>query len=156
MNDLVVEKLVEKVISLTGEVNDVNMVVRGITPPQAIVNKIHERIDVILAAIQQIEKKLDLDEGRLTQLENQTKLLKEEMELRKRSIRDMEEKIVRNNQALGESFYSRLATMDDQVRRKFDEMGSTFQSTFRAQKWWLIILSAILAIFALGVINRLS
>jgi len=156
MNDLVVEKLVEKVISLTGEVNDVNMVVRGITPPQAIVNKIHERIDVILAAIQQIEKKLDLDEGRLTQLENQTKLLKEEMELRKRSIRDMEEKIVRNNEALGESFYSRLATMDDQVRRKFDEMGSTFQSTFRAQKWWLIILSAILAIFALGVINRLS
>jgi chromosome segregation ATPase len=154
MTEAVVEKLVEKVINLTGEVNDVNIVVRGISPPQAIVNKIHERIDVLVAAMQQIEKKLDLDEGRLKELEDQTKLLKEEMEFRKSAVHDVEERIIRNNETLGESFYSRLATMDDHARRRFDEMGKTFQSTFWTQKWWLIVLSAVLSIFAIVVIHR--
>jgi len=36
MNDLVAEKLVQKVINLMEEVNDVNIVVRGITPPQRV------------------------------------------------------------------------------------------------------------------------
>jgi uncharacterized protein YllA (UPF0747 family) len=143
MNDLVVEKLIQKVITFTEEVNDVNIVVRGITPPQAIVNKIHERIDVMVAAIQQIEKKLDLDEGRLKQLEDQTKLLRKEAEFRHVTIEAMEK-----------NFYSRLTTMDDNERRRFEEIGNTFQSTFWTQKWWLIILSAILAIFALFVISR--
>jgi chromosome segregation ATPase len=154
MTEAVVDKLVEKVINLTGEVNDVNIVVRGISPPQAIVNKIHERIDVLVAAMQQIEKKLDLDEGRLKELEDQTKLLKEEMEFRKSAVHDVEERIIRNNETLGESFYSRLATMDDHARRRFDEMGKTFQSTFWTQKWWLIVLSAVLSIFAIVVIHR--
>lgn len=154
MNDLIVEKLVQKVINLMGEVNDVNIVVRGISPPQEVVNKIHERIDALLAAIQQIEKKLNLDEGRLKELEDQTKLLKEEIEFRKSAIHDVEDKIIKNNETLGQSFYNRLATMDDHARRRFEEMGKTFQSTFWTQKWWLIVLSAILSIFAIVVINR--
>jgi len=97
---------------------------------------------------------LDLDEGRLKELEGQTKSLKEEMEFRKNAIHTMEEKIIRNNEALGQSFYNRLATMDDHARRRFEEMGEMFQSTFWTQKWWLIVLSAVLATFGILVISR--
>jgi chromosome segregation ATPase len=154
MNEAVVEKLVQKVINLIGEVNDVNIVVRGIAPPQEVVNKIHERIDVLVAGMQQIEKKLDLDEGRLKELKDQTKSLKEEMEFRKSAVHDVEERIIKNNESLGQSFYSRLETMDDHARRRFEEMGKTFQSTFWTQKWWLIVLSVVLFIFAIVVIHR--
>jgi hypothetical protein len=156
MNDLVVEKLIQKVINLTEEVNDVNLVVRGITPPQAIVNKIHERIDVILASIQQIEKKLELDEERwLKGLENQTKLLNEEMEFRKSAILDVEDKIITNNEKLGQSFYGRFAQIDNNARSRFEEMKNTFRTTFWTQKWWLIVLSGVLFIIAIVVICML-
>jgi hypothetical protein len=154
MNDTVVEKLVQKVINLTEEVNDVNIVVRGITPPQAIVNKIHERIDALLAGIQQIEKQLGLDERRLKELEDQTKLLKEEMEFRKRAIHDVGEKIIKNNEELGESFRTRLATMDKHAQGRFEEMEITLQSAFETQKWWLVVLSVVLAIFGIILWNR--
>ncbi|HEV3325856.1 MAG TPA: hypothetical protein VG052_09625 [Puia sp.] len=154
MNDTVAEKLTQKVINLIEEVNDVNLVVRGIAPPQETVNRIHERIEAMYMAIKLIEKKLDLDEGRMKELEDQTKLLKGEMEFRKSTIHSVEEKIIRNNDELGQSFYNRLATMDDHARRRFEEMGKTFQSTFWTQKWWLIVLSAVLATFAFVVINR--
>jgi predicted nucleic acid-binding Zn-ribbon protein len=154
MNDAVAEKLVQRVINLIEEVNDVNLVVRGITPPQAIVNKIHERIDILLAGIQQIEKKLNLDERRLTELENQTKSLKDEMEVRKKAMSDMEQKIIKNNAAMEQSFYARLETMDNHAQGRFKKMEETFQSTFWTQKWWLIVLSAVLATFAIIMITR--
>src|ERR1700722_16860664 len=113
MNDAVAEKLVQNVINLIGEVHDVNMVVRGIAPPQAIVNKIHERIDASLAGIQQIEKKLVLDEKQQKELETQTKLLKEEMAFWKNAIHNVEEKIIKNNKELGENFCRSLDTIDD-------------------------------------------
>jgi len=76
------------------------------------------------------------------------------MEFRKSAIHNVEEKIIRNNESLGERFYKRLATMDDDAQRRFEEMGKTFQSTFWSQKWWLIVLSAVLSIFAVVVMNR--
>ena len=154
MNDTVVEKLVQKVINLTEEVNDVNIVVRGITPPQAIVNKIHERIDALLAGIQQIEKKLDLETRRLKELEDQTKLLKEEVEFRKSAIHNVGDNIIKNNDALRQSFNTRVEAMDEYARKRFEKMGETFQSTFWTQKIWLIVLSAVLFIFAAIVISR--
>jgi len=54
MNDVVAEKLIQKVINLMEEVHDVNLIVRGIAPPREIVNKIHERIDAVYTAIKQI------------------------------------------------------------------------------------------------------
>jgi len=154
MNDAVAEKLVQKVINLTEEVNDVNIVVRGIAPPQAIVNKIHERIDLLLAGTQQIEKKLDLDEKRLKELEAQTKLLKEEIESRKRAINDVGEQIIRSNGALEKDFYERLAAMDDRARGRFEKMEKTLLSAFNTMTWWLIVLSVVLAIFGIVLWTR--
>src|SRR5580692_9349862 len=112
MNEMIVDKLVEKVINLIGEVNDVNLVVRGISPPQEVVNKIHERIDVLVAAIQQIEKKLVLDEGRLNALQEQTGLMKNDMKLQERAMGEMVGKVDSSNKRTGDLFYNRVVEMD--------------------------------------------
>ena len=55
MNDAVIEKLVQKVINLLDDVNDVNILVRQLTPAQEKLNRINERIDAVTLGMVQIE-----------------------------------------------------------------------------------------------------
>jgi hypothetical protein len=82
MNDILVEKLTQKVINLTEEVNDVNIQVRRLSPPQEVVNRIHERLDAIHAAIGHIEQRLESDNRKLAQLQEQDDLIRQEAENR--------------------------------------------------------------------------
>jgi regulator of protease activity HflC (stomatin/prohibitin superfamily) len=82
MNDMIVEKLIQKVINLTDEVNDMNIQVRRLSPPQEIINKIHERLDAIHTAIGFIEQRLESDDKRLTALQHEDGVLREEADKR--------------------------------------------------------------------------
>jgi hypothetical protein len=86
MNDVIVEKLIQKVINLTDEVNDVNIQVRRLSPPQEIINKIHERLDAIHTAIGLIEQRLESDDGRILALQRENIVLKEEADKREKSL----------------------------------------------------------------------
>ncbi len=75
MNDVVTEKLTQKVVNLVEEVTEVNILVRRLDSTKETLNKINERNYAIHAAIVHIEKNLKLDDKRITALEAQTKSL---------------------------------------------------------------------------------
>ncbi|HLI92971.1 MAG TPA: hypothetical protein VKU83_05160 [Puia sp.] len=69
MNDIVAEKLVQKVTNLMDEVTDVNLLVRRIPPPQETINKISDRIDAIHVSVGEIAKGIEADQARIDVLE---------------------------------------------------------------------------------------
>jgi chromosome segregation ATPase len=84
MNDVTAEKLVLKVTNLVEEVNDVNLLVRRIPPPQETINKIHERIEATQAAVREMkeamikfEEAIRGDQAATKELEKQAKALLE-------------------------------------------------------------------------------
>lgn len=75
MNDIIMEKLVQKVANMLEEISEINILIRRLTPTQETLNRINERVDAIHTAFLQMEKKHAVDDRRLKELEEQTKLL---------------------------------------------------------------------------------
>ncbi len=86
MNDMVVEKLVQKVANMLEEISEINILVRRMTTQETL-NRINERVDAIHTAFVQMEKKHAVDDQRLKELEEQTKLFAPALNELKEQIR---------------------------------------------------------------------
>jgi SMC interacting uncharacterized protein involved in chromosome segregation len=152
MTDTVVEKLVQQVANLIGEVNDMNILIRRMSPPAEVINKIHERIDAMYTAIGQIQKELKYDEKRLSELEAQTKVLVEERKERATKL-DIEMEKFRKEMSELSSWIKNLI---DGVIRTSDEHLQRFRQDLKGrvanQTAWLWIVGITAGFLALGIL----
>jgi len=77
MNDQVVERLIQKVSAMLEEMSDINLLIRGLTPTQEVVNKLHERVESVQAAVMEMENVAQQNCGLLEGVQEQLKPLPE-------------------------------------------------------------------------------
>jgi regulator of protease activity HflC (stomatin/prohibitin superfamily) len=126
MNDVMVEKLIQKVINLTDEVNDVNIQVRRLSPPQEIINKIHERIDAIHAATGFIEQRLESDDKRLIELQHEASVLREEADKRAAELNlRLQEEADKREKGLEQRLNEKADWREKSQEHRLNVMGAT-------------------------------
>jgi len=149
MNDVVAEKLVQKVINMLEEMSDLNIQVRRLTPSQETFNRINERIDAILGAIRQIENGISSDEKRIAELEKQTQLSREILTGLVESVfglRSKAEEIKGNTYAIKQDAMAANSSNES----RFQQLGELFG----AYKVWLIALAVAQVLFFIVVLFK--
>jgi predicted nucleic acid-binding Zn-ribbon protein len=143
MNDAVAEKLVQKVANMLDEMSDLNIQVRRLTPPQETLNRLNERIDAMHTAIMKIEKGLNLDERRVTALEEQSKSMMQTFDALKESM-------VRLAQKTDESRRDMVAG----IEKKFDQWEDNFNVKFSALIGWTTFLAGVILVLLVIILWR--
>ena|ERR1700743_1720319 len=141
MNEVIVEKFLQKMSNMMEEIAEVNLLVRRLTPPQETINRMYERIDAIHTGIMQIEKELILDEKRLKELEGQSKSIKDfigSLESTLGSLRNFMDALQRST---NDKLYQTANTIDRNVAGHAKTIEEKLEKTANFQKEWLIWLT---------------
>jgi len=163
MNDVVAEKLTQKVTNMIDEVTDVNLIVRRIQPPQETINKIHERIDAMQAAVRQItegmkeqvaaikanEEAIKANEAAIKELEKRVKLIVEGQQAASKDLGNA----LGNMQYCADEMGRVVSKVKQEVAQKLDGVGQKQEklngrvALFTGSVWVLIVLMVLNIIF---------
>jgi chromosome segregation ATPase len=157
MNDAVVEKMIQQVANLVGEVNDVNILVRRMSPSAETVNKIHERIDAMYTAIRQIEKELKFDEKRLNELGAQTKSLMEEQSQRAERLTGYMYEFSQGMDKLSKSMSNlenHVKWVDQRNNEELLKVKKEIKDRFDGLIFTLVMVGLLVLMFVIGVYHQ--
>ncbi|HTR29887.1 MAG TPA: hypothetical protein VMH27_11500 [Puia sp.] len=108
MKEDVAERLIESAAKLIAENVELNVLIRNALAVNETIHAINARIDGILGASRQLEKGVQLDEGRLRQLEEQSAIIKEGLSAFKATAEGLNTMVQR--------WEGNAATLDDSVK----------------------------------------
>jgi chromosome segregation ATPase len=121
MNELVIEKLIQKVNTAIEELMNLNLLVRSLPPSVEIMNLLNTRIDAIQASIVQIERKISSDNQSIKQLQSQypgilsaVEEMKDKVSSFQKSLSSYEgllDKTLRNQEQLGKFLESEVSSI---------------------------------------------
>ena len=146
MNDIVAEKLAQKVANLIEEVTEVNLLVRRLSPPQETINKIHERIQIIQTGTVETTEKMKQNVTATQKLGEQAKTLQEGQN---KMAQALEEAVLSINYAANEMNRKSIGQQEDIALRM-----EKVSENLRALRSWVIIFAISTALLLFGYILK--
>jgi hypothetical protein len=116
MNDMTMEKLLQKVSNLLEDVSEVNLLIRGLKPTREVLTVTIARLDAMQGALTEIERLLKSQSGLLAGMEAQLKLLPAALSTLEKSISDLPEKAGISPAAI-ETLRTSIAGLSEQLSR---------------------------------------
>ncbi len=153
MNDVVVEKLIQKVINMLDEMNDLNIQVRRLTPNQETLNRINERIDAILGSVKQIENGVSNDEKKIAELEKQTQSVETSLSKVNGTMLELKHNTEETRRGTVDIKQDAMAAYRYN-ESQFQQLKGELEKWFWEHKVWLIVLAATQLVLIIVILLR--